>query len=178
MAPDGLPCMTVAQGVRVEIRDMLFASPRAGDAACIVGYGAEIVNAAGEALTAERCRGVDVAVDFSTAAAVGVNLPRLIALGLNVVVGLAGLLDLGYVAFYAVGAYSYALLAKTFGFSFWILLPIAGICGAMFLVIADTVARVIVAPAQLPVGVVTAMVGGPFFLILLIRYNRKVSWLR
>ena len=43
MAPDGLPCMTVAQGVRVEIRDMLFASPRAGDAACIVGYGAEIV---------------------------------------------------------------------------------------------------------------------------------------
>ena len=46
--------------------------------------------------------------------------------GLNIVVGLAGLLDLGYVAFYAVGAYSYALLAKTFGFSFWILLPMAG----------------------------------------------------
>ena len=46
--------------------------------------------------------------------------------GLNIVVGLAGLLDLGYVAFYAVGAYSYALLAKTFGFSFWILLPLAG----------------------------------------------------
>ncbi len=41
--------------------------------------------------------------------------------GLNIVVGLAGLLDLGYVAFYAVGAYSYALLAKAFGFSFWIL---------------------------------------------------------
>jgi len=39
--------------------------------------------------------------------------------GLNIVVGLAGLLDLGYVAFYAVGAYSYALLAKTFLSSFW-----------------------------------------------------------
>ena len=51
--------------------------------------------------------------------------------GLNIVVGLAGLLDLGYVAFYAVGAYSYALLAKTFGLSFWILLPIAG-CLAAF----------------------------------------------
>lgn len=50
--------------------------------------------------------------------------------GLNVVVGLAGLLDLGYVAFYAVGAYSYALLAKTFGFSFWVLLPMAGIFAA------------------------------------------------
>jgi len=55
--------------------------------------------------------------------------------GLNIVVGLAGLLDLGYVAFYAVGAYSYALLAKTFGFSFWILLPIAGILAATWGVI-------------------------------------------
>jgi branched-chain amino acid transport system permease protein len=51
--------------------------------------------------------------------------------GLNIVVGLAGLLDLGYVAFYAVGAYSYALLAQNFGLSFWILLPLAG-CLASF----------------------------------------------
>ena len=50
--------------------------------------------------------------------------------GLNVVVGLAGLLDLGYVAFYAVGAYSYALLATSFGWSFWICLPIAGFLAA------------------------------------------------
>ena len=52
--------------------------------------------------------------------------------GLNIVVGLAGLLDLGYVAFYAVGAYSYALLAKEFGFSFWILLPLAGCLSAFW----------------------------------------------
>ena len=52
--------------------------------------------------------------------------------GLNIVVGLAGLLDLGYVAFYAVGAYSYALLAQTFGFSFWVLLPLAGILAAFW----------------------------------------------
>ena len=50
--------------------------------------------------------------------------------GLNVVVGLAGLLDLGYVAFYAVGAYSYALLATTYGLSFWICLPLAGLLAA------------------------------------------------
>ena len=50
--------------------------------------------------------------------------------GLNIVVGLAGLLDLGYVAFYAVGAYSYALLAQNFGLSFWICLPLAGILAA------------------------------------------------
>ncbi len=52
--------------------------------------------------------------------------------GLNIVVGLAGLLDLGYVAFYAVGAYSYALFAKTFGLSFWILVPIAGSLAAFW----------------------------------------------
>jgi branched-chain amino acid transport system permease protein len=52
--------------------------------------------------------------------------------GLNIVVGLAGLLDLGYVAFYAVGAYSYALLAEHFGFSFWICLPLAGILASFW----------------------------------------------
>jgi branched-chain amino acid transport system permease protein len=52
--------------------------------------------------------------------------------GLNIVVGLAGLLDLGYVAFYAVGSYSYALLALNFGLSFWILLPLAGILSAFW----------------------------------------------
>ena len=52
--------------------------------------------------------------------------------GLNIVVGLAGLLDLGYVAFYAVGAYSYALLAQSFGLSFWICLPLAGILAAFW----------------------------------------------
>jgi branched-chain amino acid transport system permease protein len=50
--------------------------------------------------------------------------------GLNIVVGLTGLLDLGYAAFYAVGAYSYALIAKALGLSFWFLLPIAGVLAA------------------------------------------------
>ncbi|HEY5211047.1 MAG TPA: high-affinity branched-chain amino acid ABC transporter permease LivM [Stellaceae bacterium] len=50
--------------------------------------------------------------------------------GLNVVVGLAGLLDLGYVAFYAVGAYSFALLAHDLGFTFWEALPLSGLLAA------------------------------------------------
>jgi len=50
--------------------------------------------------------------------------------GLNIVVGLAGLLDLGYVAFYAVGAYSYALLAQHLDWGFWACLPIAGMLAA------------------------------------------------
>jgi branched-chain amino acid transport system permease protein len=52
--------------------------------------------------------------------------------GLNVVVGLAGLLDLGYVAFYAVGAYAYALLSTQYGWSFWEALPVAGAIAAGF----------------------------------------------
>lgn len=52
--------------------------------------------------------------------------------GLNIVVGLAGLLDLGYVAFYAVGAYTYAKLSNEFGWGFWQCLPIAGVLSATF----------------------------------------------
>jgi branched-chain amino acid transport system permease protein len=52
--------------------------------------------------------------------------------GLNIVVGLAGLLDLGYVAFYAVGAYSFALFAHWFHLGFWECLPLAGALAASF----------------------------------------------
>ncbi|HJT63023.1 MAG TPA: ABC transporter ATP-binding protein, partial [Burkholderiales bacterium] len=59
----------------------------------------------------------------------------LLALGLNIVVGFAGLLDLGYIAFYAVGAYVYALLASPqFGLHlpFWVILPIGAAVAALF----------------------------------------------
>lgn len=55
-----------------------------------------------------------------------------LGLGLNIVVGLAGLLDLGYVAFYAVGAYSYALLNVHFDLGFWAALPIGAMLAATF----------------------------------------------
>ena len=58
------------------------------------------------------------------------------------------------------------------------LLPLSAITGSIFLIIADTLARTIVAPAQLPVGVITAIAGGPFFLVMLAKYSRKVSWLK
>ncbi len=64
----------------------------------------------------------------------GINVLIYVMLGwgLNIVVGLAGLLDLGYVAFYAVGAYSYALLSLNFGLNFWVCLPLAGLFAALF----------------------------------------------
>lgn len=55
----------------------------------------------------------------------------LLGVGLNIVVGLAGLLDLGYVAFYAVGAYSYALGAQYLGLGFWQAIPFAALLAAM-----------------------------------------------
>lgn len=55
-----------------------------------------------------------------------------LGLGLNITVGLAGLLDLGYVAFFAAGAYSYPLLYEHFGITFWYALPIGAAVGALF----------------------------------------------
>ncbi|CAM3428341.1 high-affinity branched-chain amino acid ABC transporter permease LivM [Parendozoicomonas haliclonae] len=67
-------------------------------------------------------------VDLATLALIYVML----GLGLNIVVGLAGLLDLGYVGFYAVGAYSYALLNQYLGLDFWSCLLIGGLVAAFF----------------------------------------------
>lgn len=55
------------------------------------------------------------------------------------------------------------------------LLPATALAGALFLVIADTAARTIIAPAELPVGVLTAFIGGPFFLYLLRKARREVQ---
>lgn len=67
-------------------------------------------------------------VDIATLVLIYVML----ALGLNIVVGFAGLLDLGFVGFYAVGAYSYALLYHWAGWGFWASLPAAGAMAALF----------------------------------------------
>jgi len=63
--------------------------------------------------------------------AISVLVYIILGLGLNVVVGLAGLLDLGYIAFFGVGAYTYALLSVHFGLSFWLCLPIAATFSAL-----------------------------------------------
>lgn len=67
-------------------------------------------------------------VDIATLVLIYVML----GLGLNIVVGFAGLLDLGFVGFYAVGAYTYALLYQYLGWGFWEALPAAGAMAALF----------------------------------------------
>ncbi len=59
-------------------------------------------------------------------------LYALLAVGLNITVGYTGLLDLGYAAFYGVGAYTYALLSTSIGLSFWLGIPLGALSAAFF----------------------------------------------
>jgi branched-chain amino acid transport system permease protein len=63
--------------------------------------------------------------------AINVLVYTCLGLGLNIVVGLCGLLDLGFIAFYGVGAYTYALMSVNFGAPFWFCLPLAAIFAAI-----------------------------------------------
>ncbi len=56
------------------------------------------------------------------------------------------------------------------------LLPAAALAGASFLILADLLARTVIAPGELPVGIITALLGGPFFLYLLQRQTRPSEW--
>ena len=108
----------------------------------------------------------------------GVNTARtkLVAFGVAALVTAVAVSLSGLVGF--VGLIIPHAVRLVFGPDHRQLLPLSAIIGSAFLVAADTVARTIVAPAQLPVGVITAIAGGPFFLILLAKYSRKVSWLK
>lgn len=69
---------------------------------------------------------------YQTSIMISALIYVMLGLGLNIVIGLAGLLDLGYVAFFAVGAYSYALLNFHYGLIFWFALPLGGLLALFF----------------------------------------------
>jgi len=108
------------------------------------------------------------------AAVAGVNIERtklvlflLVSLLCGITVSLSGLIGF-------VGLMVPHLMRMVFGHDHRLLLPAAGLFGASFLVLADTGARTVISPAQLPVGVVTAFLGAPFFLMLLAK--RGSQW--
>lgn len=74
----------------------------------------------------------------------------LLGWGLNITIGMTGLLDLGYVGFYAIGAYAYGLIAEATGFGFWLTLPLAMLCAVS---------------ASLIVGLPTLRLRGDYFAI-------------
>jgi branched-chain amino acid transport system permease protein len=90
--------------------------------------GTMLLGLVGIALAAAVPLGNSYYIDIGTTVLIYVML----GWGLNLVVGIAGLLDLGYVAFYAVGAYTVGLLSTWYGFSFWECLPLAGLFAAAF----------------------------------------------
>ncbi len=125
---------------------------------------------------APQLNALSIGTDDAMSMGVNVNRTRIAAFGVAAAITAIAVSLSGLIGF--VGLVVPHAVRLVFGPDHRQLIPLSGIVGAIFLVIADTLARVIVAPAELPVGVVTAIVGGPFFLILLARYSRKVGWLR
>lgn len=96
---------------------------------------------------------------------------RLIILAVAMAVGAAVALS-GIIGF--IGLVVPHIIRLTVGANHRLLLPLSGLIGAALLITADSVARIIIAPAELPVGLITAIVGGPFFLWLLVRGKDKM----
>jgi len=90
------------------------------------------------------------------------------ALGVGIAVSLTGI-----IAF--VGLVVPHLIRLAIGSNHHIVMPASAILGAILLLAADTLSRLVVAPAELPIGIVTALVGGPFFIYLIIRQKRRLG---
>lgn len=110
-----------------------------------------------------------------SAQSLGVNVPRvrLILLALSSLMTAAAVSIAGAIGF--VGLVVPHILRLIIGPDHRVLLPASALGGAAFLVLADALARSIIAPELLPVGTVTALVGGPFFLLLLWRNRRQIA---
>lgn len=110
-----------------------------------------------------------------TAFQLGVDVEKTKKIGLLVISLLMGLVVAfsGLIGF--VGLIVPHLARMAFGSDHRLLIPIASLGGAVFLITADTLARTVVSPSELPVGVITAFVGAPFFIYLLKKKGSKWS---
>ena len=99
---------------------------------------------------------------------VKLELIVLVAMVVGIAVALSGVIGF-------VGLVVPHLLRLLVGPDHRLLLPAAALFGASLLVMADVIARTLVAPAEIPIGIITALLGGPFFLWLLVRYQRRQS---
>jgi iron complex transport system permease protein len=108
------------------------------------------------------------------ASSLGVDVPRvrLLLLVIVALVTAACVAVSGPIAF--VGLIVPNIVRVVLGPDHRVLLPVSALGGALFLVIADTVARTVLQPQEIPVGIITAFVGAPFFLALLYARRRQV----
>lgn len=95
-----------------------------------------------------------------------IQLIVLVAMVVGVLVAMSGVIGF-------IGLLVPHLLRLVFGPDHRLLLPAAGLFGAVLVIVADIAARTTVAPAEIPIGIITAILGGPFFLWLLIRHRRR-----
>ena len=98
-------------------------------------------------------------------AALGLRISAWYSLGVGAVVAVGGLIGF-------VGLLVPHLVRLLVGPDNRALLPLSALAGALLLTLADVLARLVIAPAELPLGVVTALVGGPFFLMMIV-YRRR-----
>ena len=111
--------------------------------------------------------------DEARAMGVRVNLIRPVLIAAASLVTGAAVAISGTIAF--AGLVVPHMLRLVFGPDHRVLIPVSAVGGAVFLVVADTLARTIIQPAEFHVGMVTAFVGAPFFIFLLIRNQRRVE---
>jgi iron complex transport system permease protein len=114
---------------------------------------------------------IDAGAD--TANSLGVNVNRHILVGMVLASIIAALIVslMGIIGF--VGLLAPHIVRKIIGSDNRFVIPASAIVGALILVASDTLARTIISPLVLPVGVITSFLGGPLFLYVLIRGNRK-----
>jgi len=112
----------------------------------------------------------------NTASYVGVNVEKTkkIILVFSSLLTAAAVAYCGIIGF--VGLIIPHIVRILIGADHHILIPASALTGAIFLALADTFARTIIAPTELPVGIVTALIGGPYFIYLLRRKKRTKSW--
>ena len=94
------------------------------------------------------------------------RLILLCALIVSVIVSMSGIIGF-------VGLIVPHLIRLIFGPDHRLLLPASALSGAILLVLGDVIARTLISPAEIPIGIITAVLGGPFFMALLIRYKRR-----
>lgn len=115
-----------------------------------------------------------ISLSDATAHHLGVNVERvrLILLCSSALLTAASVAVSGVIGF--VGLMTPHIARMFVGHNYRRLIPTSALCGAIFLTLADLLARIIIRPAELPVGIITAMCGGPFFLFLLARRRKEV----
>ncbi|MGP8188292.1 MAG: FecCD family ABC transporter permease [Terracidiphilus sp.] len=130
------------------------------------------IGIAGSAPLARRLNTLALGEEYATNLGVSVQRTRIAVIVIGSILTAAAVALGGLISF--IGLIVPHILRMILGPDHVRLLPATALAGALFLVVADTAARTIIAPSELPVGVLTAFIGGPFFLYLLRKSRREV----